>query len=581
MREKKTTLIICTFFIIFSIWLVYSTAGKTTRCTQSVHGIYHSSYVYQIANGIFPPTSSYSVGMPASSYWGWHMLLAGVMKVFNSTPFESSLIVNTLALITFLTSFWIATGSFVRNPFTRLVFCTVPFIILTPVELAKILFSYLKDINYIPPLTDLFPSVKLFGVAQENRCLFLPKFCNFNGFPTGIALFTFILALVMNPMHNRKVLCALCAVGAFLTAFFHPASGIGVAAIGIAGVSNNLINLLSDPSKNTSQFFKSAIPFFLIFIGLAFALPYMLSLSKALGKGIYLNASLNGIVRNTLYFGWAIFPAVIIYTLCLMRYKKMSDNGKLVLGLGIVLLTFLILLIIRDNTQYQLATLSGIPSALLLLALYQSYFDTRDIKKTYWYYPLLLLLGSLLILGIVNIKVVHSLYRNAAWAKKDPYVYNGQAIDFKVDPTNTALQNRQKTYEWLRMNTPKDAYFLEYPLRGGEIVSSVIAQRRVVSSLPNLYTRGIPHQKALGIASAKVLKKMMECTLTREQLERLFGIEAPWPESIYVVIRKGASPIKNREDTCLSPVAPWVSKTYSNAHYVIYEVQNPHYQKRM
>jgi len=569
-------------FSIFSVWLVYSTAGKTSGCTQSVHGLYHSAYVYQIANGVIPPTNPYSIGMPASNYWGWYLLLALIMKLFNITSFESSLLVNTAALITFLTAYWIITGHFIRNIFARLVFCTVPFIMLTPVEIVKIIFLYMKDIHYTPPLTDLFPSVSILGMLLENRCLFLHKFLNFNGFPTGIALFTCLLVLVMAPAPHRIISPLLCALGALLTAFFHPASGMGVAAIAVAGGMIALVTFISPAQGKRSQFMQDIAPFAFMALGLAFALPYMMSLGKALGKGISLNCHLNTLLINILHASWTMLPSVLIYGFGLIRFPKLSRQGKLVFLVGVVLLLGLIFIIIYDNTQYQFAILSSIPTSLLLLAIYQSYFNHRKLADTYWYYPLLLLLLVLFTIGTCNIRIVISQYHTPTWAKRDPYVYNGQAIDLKVDSRDPELQNREKAYEWLRRNTPHDAYFLEYPLYAEAMLSSVITQRRKVVSSPNMYTTHIKHHEDLLATSMEFLASLRNCALTGETVRMLFDIKVPWPETIYVLIKKVGS-YRNYhlfERVCLADVSSWISTAYANQHFVIYKVENPHYLTR-
>lgn len=575
--EKKITLIIFLIFIIFSFWLVYTTAGKTSRCTQSVHGLFHTAYVYQILNGIIPPTNPYSMGMPASNYWGWHLLLAIIVKTLNITPFESSLIVNTLALIIFLTAFWVGTGLFIRDVLTRFIFCTVPFIILTPIQLVRTTFSYIKNINYTPSLTDLLPPLGIFGMELEHRCILLPKFLNFNGFPTGIAIFTCLLVLVMRPLPNKKFNFLFYLLGAFLTGFFHPASGIGVAAIGIGGVGVNLLSFLLNQPKDTSKFIKEMLPFILIFIGLTIAFPYMLGLSRGLGAAISLNYKVYTIIINSIGFGLTIFPSILIYIFGLIRFQKLSKQGKMVLFVGILLLMGVIFIIIRKNTQYQFALLSSVPSSLLLLAIYQSYFNNRNVKTTHWYYPLLLLLISFLIIGIVNINVALSMYRNSKWAKKDPYLYNGQIIDLKVDSSNAKLQNRQKAYEWLRLNTPYNAYFLEYPKIRREILSPVIAQRRIVVSLPNYYTIYITHHEELLKTSIEFLTCLKYCNLTREKLKMLFDVKAPWSRRIYALISKEESHINKYEKDCLTDVSNWVSPVYANEHFIIYEVQNPQY----
>ena len=66
----------------------------STRNIVSFHGLAHAAHVYQIFNGIVPPTNPLVAGHEASTHWIWHWFIAQLMHVFGRSPCEVISIVN-------------------------------------------------------------------------------------------------------------------------------------------------------------------------------------------------------------------------------------------------------------------------------------------------------------------------------------------------------------------------------------------------------------------------------------------------------------------------------------------------------
>ena len=73
-------------FTGFSFVLVASVMGASSRLAQGWHGLFFSASIYQIVNGIVPPTNPLSVETASSYFWIWHYLMAQAVRLSGRSP---------------------------------------------------------------------------------------------------------------------------------------------------------------------------------------------------------------------------------------------------------------------------------------------------------------------------------------------------------------------------------------------------------------------------------------------------------------------------------------------------------------
>lgn len=534
-------LIVFILLACFSFSFVFLIAGHSTRLTQSSHGLLHSSYVYQILNGIIPPSNPLSIGMPVNNYWAWHALLAAIVKVFRITPFEASLFVNATALTITLSLMWFLIGNITKKIWTRAIFIFMPTFILNPLGLFRYIYIVAAnntDFSNLSPHPKYFtPIASLFGVGLDPRAsTLLGKNLNFTGFSVGIAVFILFLALINNNKGKSLRSFLYFFIASTVVFFIHPTTAIAIAIIIGAFMMFLCHDYLKYGGDRKSVIRRSLIPVVGFSLGAAIASPYILATSKAFGEPITLNLGLKPLLGNVISIGWVIVPQIIIYYIAILKFWTNNTFIRLNVFLGASLAISCILLEIPGSNEYKIAMLSSIPASLVLLSIFREFY-TISIKK-YDIYNYFSILGKLF-LSFVSALIIWtyaSVYLHSKWANENPYLYNGRNIELNYPNDNITYSQLNEAYLWLRRNTNPEVYILEYPVYMNNLELSVISQRRTVVA-EGFFTKGIPHHPILVKTAKEIISKLSTFQITSSDLDRLFSINVPWPEKIYAFVR--------------------------------------------
>ena len=91
-----------------------------------------------------------------------------------------------------------------------------------------------------------------------------------------------------------------------------------------------------------------------------------------------------------------------------------------------------------------------------------------------------------------------------------------------------------------------------------------------MAALPSMFTRSVPHHRALVARARAVVAKLRACSLAESDLAGLFALPAPWPDSIYVLSAR--DPLRGGEG-CARP--PGVERVFANPGYEVLRVAVP------
>ncbi len=595
---------------VFSFALVFAVGGVSSRTTQSFHGLHHSAYVVQIANGIVPPTNPSSMGAAVDFYWAWHALLARGVSLFGVTPFEMGLFSNALGLSALLCSLWLAARKATANALVRVGFCLLPFFILNPVGLCQfagrllgvLLPAWIHALVEGNPeagehlrnlaqhheslrianlsLLQLLPRFDfLEGVALSGRAgNLLNKFFNFNSFPLALGIFAAgILGLRGEP---RSLLSRAGLVGfaALTTAILSPLVAAGLGCVVAAYlIVQALEGYRQSETLAATELRSWALRRLSLAIaalaGVMLALPHLLPIMRAYGGETNVYADGSKLLAHARYVGWGLLPSLALQLAALTRFRRLCPDARvhLLSGLFLALAAILLAVPVEDPNEYKLVLLSTLPTTLLAMTLWRHWeakagFESAGGQRLRW------VVGSLLSLaGAVAILVTVMMYQLSPWATSDPYHYKGERIELSTGPDDPSRVALAAGYRWLRENTDPEAFVMEMPVSKDELELSVIAERRVVAALPSPFTLRIAYQQRLVKQVAHTLARLSECRLDARDLSTLHAVPAPWPEHVYAFVLQER--FKHRG--CPEGLVAGVRLEFSNDRVAIYRLARP------
>lgn len=600
-RSTLSLLVLVTFSFAF----VYAVGGASSRVMQSYHGLHHSAYVYQIVQGIVPPTNPSSLEMPANFYWAWHALLAVGVRILDVTPFEMSLLSNALGLAGFLCALWLATGQYTRNGWLRMAICVVPFCLLNPLGLAQFagriagvwvpeilrgngtaevgLLDHLVSIArhhsslqmVDQNLVQLFPRLGLFeGVMLSDRAGHLAnKFLNFSSFPLALGFFATGQYLLVTLRGRPRARALGLVVAVFGMAVLSPLCAIafGMTVFAFALIEGGRLFAASRAGKyswSREDIEAIAAPLTGSGIGVLLALPLLLPVASAYRGEVLLLSPARGLWTHVVALGWALVPTALILGFALVRRSRLEPSAKVhALSATLYGLAALVLVApLADPNEYKFVLLSVFPSSLLLLALVQSRSaegENRGGERTGWIRAVTLALGTG---GVVSISIMTLLYTASPWAASEPFVFAGATTRMRATDDRADL-DLDAAYAWLRTSTPSSAYVFEAPVAKDDSLLPVIAQRRVVAQLASPFTRGIAHHERLLTANRALLRGIIACELDGSIVAALRAVPLRWPDELYALVEKtpGFTECDPESSAGFSPV-------YANASYGIYRI---------
>jgi hypothetical protein len=598
--------------------LVLATAGSSSRMTQSIHGLHHSAYAYQIANGIVPPTNPSSMEAPVNFYWGWHALMAALMGALDITSFETLLLLNTLSLAALLGALWLATGRWTGSAWRRLGICLLPFFILNPVGMTQ--FATRAAGTLVPAVVESLREGE--GISQArlqaamrdpegldihaaNSIYLMPrgwdwkvhrskragnlliKFFGFSSFPSATALFAVALVTLsvwLGVLWRRCLVLAAASAG---MAIISPMVAVAFAALCAAHGAvyafdfrqrRRVLRRAGHAPPRWSELALDWLPALAAGAGALVALPYLLEISLAFGGRSVLLTDGSALWRSARVYGWALLPSLPVYVAGAFYLHRLSPALRTLWLGGLLLLAGVVCVETPtvDPNQYKLGLLSALPTALLLLGLLAELEISGfpGARSSRW-------LGAgitaaLATGGLVAVATTSLIFLPSPWRDESPYRYDGTTMDLDVAgerrPASRAERiDLQRAYRWLRENTPPTAYVAVRPQGKDELEISSVAQRRVVAARPSVFTNKIRYQKPLVRQVRELTSRLAECRLRPHALRRLFELPAPWPDEIYALVRIDEKKLRSGP-RCERSWSGAVEAEFLSPHYAVFRI---------
>jgi len=199
--------------------------GLSTRMQISVHGFFHSAYVYQILHGMIPPENVTLPGYPVNNYWPYHAILAVFSRILQAPPPLASAWLNILSLLVSLALSYRLIRLLIREV-SLLQGVTLAFVGLFGMNLFGAFHTWI-DGDQDP----LRPGVLMGDYRVAHM---FDKFLNFSGFSVGIMLYLFVLVILAGVVINKRfsrydfLSLAMSGFGALL---IHATTGLFMALV--------------------------------------------------------------------------------------------------------------------------------------------------------------------------------------------------------------------------------------------------------------------------------------------------------------------------------------------------------------
>ena len=574
---RKPAQALAPVLLIATAWVfVFGVGGASSRVMQSYHGLHHSAYVYQIANGLIPPTNPSSLEMPANFYWLWHAGLALGVSTFGVTPFEMSLVSNALGLSGFLLGLWWVLGAVIKRPALRLIACGLPFFVLNPLGLIQFggrlasvwvpevlsgnvpadvgllehLISIARHHSSLQmvdhSLAQLFPRVGFEETAMlsDRAGHLINKFLNFNSFPLALAFFAGAQALLIRApggLITRSV-----ALG-FVTFCMALVSPLPVVAFGMTVVAFLVVEgmrLRAATSNETPNAMREGMPAILwpavgSAVGVACALPFILPVASAYqGTFVVLGPS-TGLFRHAVALGWPLVPTFVLLLLGHWLRLEMSEEAKVLAMSAIFYATAALFFVTprEDPNEYKLVLLCAFPSSLLAVEIGRALWSRIEVASAAAKRIETAAIVGLAVMTALSVSIMTLLYLASPWTTAEPLRFEGTVTTLQ-STSDAKLRDLDDAYAWLRTSTPASAIVLAEPTSKDVDLLPVVAQRRVVSQLASPFTHAIAHQERLIEANRTVVHAVARCRLGESELDTLRSLPLSWSDEIFILVER-------------------------------------------
>jgi len=485
---------------LYCYWII----TQSSRVLQSYHGLYHSATIYQIVNGLIPPTNPLAAESPSVIYWPWHFLVALVMKITHQTSLEAVALLNCLSLSAVLTCIFLICRHFNLSRANSLIAALGSTVLLCP-------FRYLYALLDKILSTSIFRSIydTVFSADYDQRSIFfLDKFFNQSSFPTTVGLLAVLLYFFL-VRFERKASLSIEVLMGFLVLLLGLFSPIVLVAFNLLIA----IYFFSDlrPVK-FNQFVCALNTYRFAIVGNLLALPFLISLSKQMGEGVHVDLKLSTLLSQILRSGEA-FWIVLVFCLTvflLHKRKKFLDREfrPILYWLGLLFIAALVLQF-PDHNQYKLMLLTSLPLGIGLGYLLERCVVKHAIKHCFF-----------VVIGLSIFTV--ALVRVAGyWPTKDPYTFSGMEVRLK--PSSQVAIDLQDTADWIKKNTHPHAFIMKTPDFRNDLLLPVLSERRAFVAKPASF-------ETKGIQNLSQLLTLNTFLLTRTQSEGRFYIKKTEPQ---------------------------------------------------
>jgi hypothetical protein len=455
----------------FAVFLYcYFVSNYSSGILQSHHGLYHAAYIYQLYNGIFPPTNPQAAGAPGNVYWPWHLSISLLMRILRMSPLQVVAVVNSLSLaVAVIFLYKLARKVFSWSVSSSLVVAVLPFVLLEfgcafYFLLRKMSFGHLPD--YVR-LWDLTAGIE----ANLRSVWFVRKFFNQSSFPTvtGLYCMLFYLDNKKAPDGSQKCLW-LQLLGYVLLGLYNP---IALFAFDLWALSRAISAFR--PKDFLSSLGDAAKVYLALIVANGLILPYVYLLSAHIGGQTALKASLG---RSLKHHGnmW-VFLLLLAILVVHRRTRSVHPNPHFKQYFTFMAVSLLAtnLIALPAGNEYKIVLLSCIPLAFLLWPTVRDFLAGRSAPMRQ--------------LKVVTAAVVFLLLTFAAYekitsdmGKQNPWLFRGTQTRLNLEATDADLlrvssalaaarvPDLQDMCDWIMDNTEKTAFILRKPVGGDSLV---------------------------------------------------------------------------------------------------------------
>ncbi len=398
----------------------------------SAHGFMHTSFVYQIANGIFPPENPLIAGEDLLYPWGVHLLVAVISQVLQVTPPTVFALLNIISLLLTII----------------LIFKTAYLLFLSRIAAIFAVFLSIFGVTFFSRggITEFFSYLTHISIS-EPRAVIGIKFTNVNAMPLGIlcfALFIYALISIFSQQKQLKLNYIFLFFSVLGSGFFYPLLWLAQ-IVSYSFVWGSLYVQEWQLSK-----YKIITTFLIILAASLLLYPYIHYISAAKSSSsISLTFAWKSLINKNIKYCFTLLPLTIIF---LGKPKARSilwyHRKKIVVAIAILAATALMYIFLTitpphgNEYKYLMASslIWGIIASVAMEILYQ---ENRLIC---------FLLVVVLLLPISDDWLRKLDISN--WQISEAYIEQGMYLLHKEQKENLL-------YDWIANKTKKDAIFLD------------------------------------------------------------------------------------------------------------------------
>ena len=504
-RKYCDTLPPIALFLII-LFYCFCIISHSSSVLMSQHGLYHSSYIYQIMNGIVPPTNPQAAGAPANVYWPWHCMIAILSKHSALSPLEAGALINTFCFAISTVILYKLGRNFFSMPISTAAIISISafFFMAYPYVLYSSLHNLMPDtfIGYNSLYSKVLHTKPLLrGIS------ICTKFTNQTSFASVMCFFCAGLYLDTKKGFNKSIKDFLLELIIFL--FLGLYNPIALFVFDFWAVS---VALATFCFKGTGEWLKLLWRRYihLVFINILL-LPYVIYLAENVGGERYIGFDLNRSLHLNgnvfLLCFWFIITAVLV----IRGRKELELRFKSFYFYLTALVIMINVLHLPDRNEYKISLLASIPAVFLLYETVTFLFSNRKHMK-------LFLKGVVVILTLYSMRFRIMHY----WQEKpsDPLTSRGNQIRLNLEGsqqeyalfksyynTNTFAE-LQDMCDWIRENTAREAYIMRRPVGRNLMLEPVLAQRRLFVTLPSMQTQEVEGFQQLFDLNEKILNRV-------------------------------------------------------------------------
>ena len=506
--SKKSLIPVILLMLGLLLTIIY--ISNPYRRVFSIHGFIHTSITYQVLDGAIPPFNPFLGGISLNYPWGYHVLTAAIMDIFNISPFLTFALINITALFLVGVLIYKISRLVIKNPAANCL---------------SVLFALFGVFIWNRPIVDM--ASNLSRVAIEKRGIpAIGKFTNINAAPLGLFFFILFLYTIIKILISKRT--GLYFAAFFLSilgcGFFYPAMFFAILAsallICLASIAVNKKNNLPGDSK------KILLLGLILVVGTLLLWPYFSSISSGLNiKGVFFSINTALFIKILVYLLFTV-PTLLLLYISRDFLAHHANRRAFFALISVMVATFgtYVFIQLPAQTEYKSLIISTVVLGLLGGLAYYGLWK-RSNK-----FVLFIILFAILIPYLKNFRAIKNPERKIPFAETGKYLHS----------TNP---EEEELYLWIKNNTATNSLFVDTKL-----LIPLLSQRQLFIALDMEKTPGYKldflkevcrYEVDMLQSRENIVKTIYESgeSLSNEELKMLLDLQT----DIYVVARKRSS----------------------------------------